>query len=476
MRRSLRTCLVGALAASTLLSTGVAGSSAAPHNSPQPVSSAPPPGSEERDYAFNTSAMQSTTDFGGTADRAVDGNSNGAFDHNSVSHTTLEAQPWWQTDLGSSKKLKKLVVRNRTDCCTDRLSNFWVMVSDRPFKSADVDKARHERGVTAFEVGTLDAPSVQFALNRSARYIRVQLEGTGYLALAEVQAYGDNVVSPSVAAQSWVKNNPFGMFFHFNMSTFTNEQWADPATPASAFDPTGVDPDQWAKSMKSAGMQFGVLTAKHHDGFALWPTAYSDHNIANSPYQSGKGDIVRDYVEAMHANGLKVGLYFSIWDRHAGDSTALIENQLRELLTKYGQIDYLWFDGWGWQVPYSQIPYQPIRDMIRQTSPKTVVANNDHNSTLQTSDVIVYEVPVQGMPPATNARPTDGSDTLDTNQTWFHTTSTGAPRSAQDIVDNLNKAKTGNALYLLNVGPGRDGRLPQDYADRLDEIGALLNK
>ncbi|GAA1706384.1 hypothetical protein GCM10009680_53910 [Streptomyces yatensis] len=467
VKRSVNLTFAGVLTVLSLLSMAVAGGTAAARTP------APPPGGEPRDYAFGATAGQSSTDFGGTADRAVDANTDGRYENKSVSHTAEEFQPWWQADLGTSRKLSSIVVWNRTDCCADRLSDAWVLASDRPITATNADEARKQPGVSSWHIDTLDGPSTRIALKRSARYLRVQLQGTGYLSLAEVQAFGDAVITPSRTARQWVKHNPFGMFLHYNMSTYTNEQWADPNADPAAFNPTGLDPDQWAKAMKSAGMTFGVLTAKHHDGFALWPTAYSDHDIAAAPYENGKGDIVRAYVKAMHANHLKVGLYFSIWDRHNGDSLALVKNQLRELLTRYGTIDYLWFDGWGWSVPYSTIPYQPVRDMIRKVSPRTVVANNDHLGTLQTTDVIVYEVPVQGMPPADNPRPTDGSDTLDQNRTWFHTTETGTPRPAAEIVDNLRKAKAGNALYLLNVGPGRNGRIPQDYLDRLEEIGSL---
>ncbi|MFF1914703.1 alpha-L-fucosidase [Streptomyces sp. NPDC058239] len=468
MTRSFKTFLVSVLTAVSLLTAGVFSAAATTaQDDPSPA------GSEPRNLAFGAAATQSSTAYGGAAERATDGNHNGDYGGNSTSHTALETQPWWETDLGAMRKLNKVVVWNRSDCCTDRLSNFWVLVSDKPIKAGGLDEARAQEGVSSWKVGTLNGPSADVTLNRPARYIRVQLEGTNYLALAEVQAFGNQVIRPSKRAQEWVQRDNFGMFMHFNMSTYDNTQWADPNASPAKFNPTDLDPDQWAKSMKSAGMKFGVLTAKHHDGFSLWDTAYSDHDIAGSPYRGGKGDIVREYVDAMHANGLKVGLYFSIWDRHNGNSRELIENQLRELLTKYGQIDYLWFDGWGWQVPYSEIPYQPVRNMIHEVSPHTVVANNDHLGTLQTTDVIVYEVPVQGMPPATNARPTDSSDTLDTNRTWFHTTSTGQPRPAQEIVDNLHKANAGNSLFLLNVGPDVSGRIPQNYVDRLKEIGSL---
>ncbi|MEW9522182.1 alpha-L-fucosidase [Streptomyces tubercidicus] len=286
---------------------------------------------------------------------------------------------------------------------------------------------------------------------------------------------GAAAAQTATPAQNWVTANPFGMFIHYNMSTYKDVQVAEPTASPSDFNPTNLDPDQWAKAIKSAGMTFGVLTAKHHDGFALWPTAYSTHDIAASPYKGGQGDIVREYVDAMRANGLKVGLYFSIWDQKNGDNTQLVKDQLKELLENYGQIDYLWFDGWGWKVPYSTIPYQPVRDYIRQLSPNTVVANNDHQKSLATTDVIVNEIAnsVDNFPAATNTQPNDASDTLDPNGTWFHTTSTGSPRSAGDILTKLQRLKAGNSLYLLDVGPDKTGAIPQNYLDRLQEIGSV---
>ncbi|WP_309615028.1 alpha-L-fucosidase [Salinibacterium sp.] len=275
-------------------------------------------------------------------------------------------------------------------------------------------------------------------------------------------------------AQQWVKDNPFGMFIHYGPGTYTGVQWSNPQTGTTDFNPTQtVNTDQWAATMKSAGMTFGVLTAKHHDGFALWPTAYSDYDIAASRYQNGNGDIVRDYTNSMRAAGLKVGIYFSIWDKHNGETTALVKNQLRELLQNYGTIDYLWFDAWGWHVPYSQINYDEVRSYIRSISPTTVVANNDHQQNTATTDVMVWEVPVEGFPPQ-DARVKDTSDTLDTNNTWFAAPETAAPKAAQTIVDAVTTVNARNSLYLLNVGPGKDGTISAPYASRLAEVGSLL--
>ena len=127
--------------------------------------------------------------------------------------------------------------------------------------------------------------------------------------------------------------------------------------------------------------------------------------MASSPYRK---DIVKEYTDAFRKNKLKVGLYYSIWDRRwdrdsSVDQVDAIKVQMKELLGgKYGTIDLLWLDGWGWQKRYSEIPYQEIREYIREISPSTVVSNNDHNYSLQTTDLLVWETAVK-MPLPINA-------------------------------------------------------------------------
>lgn len=448
------------------------------------VAAAPTPARAEmgpfRNLAPAATATQSSTEWGGVATRAQDDDTNGAFFDNSVTHTASEFQPWWEADLGSVSSIGTIELWNRTDCCSERLAYFWVLVSDTPFVSTDLTTARNQPGVSSYYASALSGPSKTFDVNRTGRYVRVQLAGHGALSLAEVKIFSTQAL-PAVDAQGWVTNNPFGMFIHYGPGTFTDNQWSDPNTPASVFNPSNLDADQWARGIRSAGMTFGVLTAKHHDGFALFPTDHSTYDVSSSPYQGGSGDVVREYVDALRAHGLKVGLYFSIWDRHNGQTTELVKNQLRELLTRYGRIDYLWFDGWGWAMgggtQYDEIPYQPVRDFIRDVSPKTVVANNDHRRSTDTTDVLIWEVPIDGLPPNTPT-PKDASDTLDTNSTWFYSTgtfpgqpTTGAPKSAASIESNLTGVNQGNALYLLNVGPDWTGQITQPYMDRLAEIG-----
>lgn len=140
-------------------------------------------------------------------------------------------------------------------------------------------------------------------------------------------------------------------FFHFGVNTFTNLEWGKGTEDASVFHPTDTDVKQWIKVVKEAGFTLAILTVKHHDGFCLWPSKFSEHNIANSPYQK---DLLRQFTDACHELGVAVGLYLSPWDRNCplwgtdGYNT-YYNNQLTEILSNYGRVDEVWWDGAGSQ-------------------------------------------------------------------------------------------------------------------------------
>jgi len=147
-------------------------------------------GGSTTNLAFGKTATQSSTDWGGVADRGVDGNTNGNWGNNSVTHTTVQNQPWWQVDLGSVQQIGAIKVWNRTDCCGERLSNFYVLVSDTPFISTDLATTINQAGVSSYYVAGPVATATEAGVYRSGRYVRVQLAGTNALSVAEVEVRG----------------------------------------------------------------------------------------------------------------------------------------------------------------------------------------------------------------------------------------------------------------------------------------------
>ncbi|MEL0186647.1 MAG: alpha-L-fucosidase [Flavobacteriaceae bacterium] len=154
---------------------------------------------------------------------------------------------------------------------------------------------------------------------------------------------------PTERQLSWQKLDYYA-FIHFNMNTFTNKEWGFGDEHPDQFNPTELDTDQWAKIISEVGMKGIIITAKHHDGFCLWPSSYTDHSVKNSKWRNGEADIIKDLAESCKKYNLKFGVYLSPWDRNHEDYgkpeyISYFRNQLMELLTNYGDIFEVWFDG-----------------------------------------------------------------------------------------------------------------------------------
>jgi len=279
----------------------------------------------------------------------------------------------------------------------------------------------------------------------------------------------------------------FGMFIHFNIPTFSSDDWPDPNTPISDFNPTKLDCSQWAAAAKSANMSYGCLTTKHHSGFCLWNTKTTDYNVMNIPL---KRDVVKEYVDAFRANGLKVMLYYSILDTHhylrpghiAQKHLEMVKEQIRELFTNYGEITALFIDGWEspWaRISYDEIPFEDIYLLIKTLQPNCLVmdlnAAKYPASALFYTDIKSYEQNAgEKMDKENNQLPS--MSCLPVNSQWFWKKDfpSSPVKDAGFIVrDNIIPLNKAFCNFIFNVAPNRQGLIDKNALDLLTEIGTL---
>ena len=198
---------------------------------------------------------------------------------------------------------------------------------------------------------------------------------------SEIIKKAANVV-PTPRQLEWQKKELLA-FIHFGVNTFTNKEWGDGTEKENIFNPQKFDADQWARTIKEAGFKEIILTCKHHDGFCLWPTKTTEHSVKNSPWKDGKGDIVKEVSDACKKYGIAFGVYLSPWDRNSkyygtDQYNDFFVKQLIELLTNYGNISEVWFDGAYGEGPNGKKRlYDFIRwyKIIRKLQPNSVIAN-----------------------------------------------------------------------------------------------------
>lgn len=282
----------------------------------------------------------------------------------------------------------------------------------------------------------------------------------------------------------------FGMFIHFNIPTYSTEDWPDPDQPAETFNPEKLDCRQWARAAKSANMTYGCLTTKHHSGFCIWDTKATDYNSMNSPVHR---DIVREYVDAFREEGLKVMLYYSILDTHSRlrpghidtrKHTEMIKEQLSELLTNYGEITALIIDGWDapWsRISYDEIPFREIYEHIKSIQPNCLVmdlnAAKYPREALYYTDIKSYEQGA-GQKISTSENRLPALACLPIQRTWFWKESmpTDELKDVEWLV-NENVVPYNNAYcnFILNVAPNRNGLMDDNALAALQKIGAMWN-
>jgi alpha-L-fucosidase len=297
---------------------------------------------------------------------------------------------------------------------------------------------------------------------------------------------GTSAVSALEALQRNYVDMRFGMFIHFGILTYTGS-WSEANLPIDMFNPTGLDPSQWATAAQSAHMTYGVLTTRHHDGFALWPSSVGNFNVRNVSWMNGKGDVVRAYVDAFRAKGLAPGLYYSVWDNTEGIGNGTvttaqmnyITTQITELLTNYGPIPILIVDGYSWKMGHKAVPYEQIRALVKSLQPDCLFTDHTHLNDPWDVDITNFEEPAGSFAPANNTYAGNQETKINASggNDWFWAPNIGGLMSVTAIVDqHLRVLEPRWTNFLLNCPPNRQGLLDAAIVTRLGEVGAAWSK
>jgi len=336
------------------------------------------------------------------------------------------------------------------------------------------------------------------------------------------------------------QKNEFIAFIHFGPNTFTRMEWGNGKEDPSIFALQNLDTDQWCQAMKAAGMKMVVFTAKHHDGFCLWQSRYTEHGIMSSPFMNGTGDVMKDLSQSCKKYGLKLGVYLSPADLYqienpnglygnlseyspriiprpvegrpfenktsftfeADDYNEYMLNQLFELLTEYGPIHEVWFDGAHPKRKGGQVYNYPAwKELIQKLAPEAVIfgrqdirwCGNESGGTRQSEWNVI---PYQGDPNEMNRFEDITGDPIaqreqlyeakylhyqpaETNTSiregWFYRDDHDQKvRNADDVFDIYERSVGGNSIFLLNIPPNRDGRFSEEDVEVLKETGRRI--
>lgn len=316
-------------------------------------------------------------------------------------------------------------------------------------------------------------------------------------------------------------------FIHFGINTFTGREWGDGKESPSIFEPVHLDTDQWAEVASLAGMKGLILTCKHHDGFCLWPSKYTEHSVKNSPYKAGKGDIVKEFADSCKKYGLKMGVYLSPWDRNNaayGYGEAYDDyfiNQLTELLTGYGEVFTVWFDGacgegsngkkqyYNWNRYYELIRRLQPQATISICGPDIRWCGNEAGHTRKSEWSVVSATMADNEKIASDSQQIDSAEfrekrissqdedlgsveRLSTEKAWiwypaevdvsirpgwfYHAEEDDKVKSPETLWNLYLKSVGGNAMLLLNLPPNKDGRIAKPDEDSLCAFGQKLKQ
>ena len=363
----------------------------------------------------------------------------------------------------------------------------------------------------------LAALSLQGCSQRSEEYYVKHVEFPAGITLEEKVDMAARLV-PTPQQMEW-QQMELTAFLHFGINTFTDREWGDGSEDPALFNPTELDAEQWVRSLKEAGFRMVILTAKHHDGFCLWPTKTTKHSVASSPWKDGKGDVVKELRDACTKYDMKFGVYLSPWDRNAesyGDSPRYNQffiDQLTELLTNYGEVHEVWFDGANAEGPNGKkqiYDWDAFYKTIQTLQPKAVMAimgddvrwvGNERGLGRETEwSATVLAPGIYTRSDSVNTALGVGSTSADLGSRevlakanelfwypsevdvsirpgWFyHDNQNNQVKSLKHLMDIYYQSVGYNSVLLLNIPPDRRGLIHENDVKRLKEFADYRNR
>lgn len=289
-----------------------------------------------------------------------------------------------------------------------------------------------------------------------------------------------------------------GFFCHFGINTFCDQEWGDGTDSPQLFNPKELDASKWVKLAKEAGFKYFILTAKHHDGFCLWQTETTDYSVKTSPWKEGKGDVVRECADACREVGIHFGIYLSPWDRHEPcyqDREAYDEfycQQLTELMTQYGPLIEVWFDGAGsegrvynWERIIGIVKrYQPNVMIFNMGQPTIRWVGNEEGiatypcwNTASAAKISMFSNEnVDWLPGTPEWLPAECDVPIRKSQWFWHPNAEENLRTLDELMHIYYHSVGHGTNLLLNVSPDNRGLIPQADADRLLEFGSEIRR